>query len=193
LFAVDGIRLSFKPKHKPVKADDRPNFERGQALVRDFMAKDVVTIPADMPLHDASCILSQHGITGAPVVKAAVEPSGRAEVIGMLSQTDLLYRAAGTARVPLKTKGASATIRYSANTQLMRKALADNVRSAMSCNVVKISPSATVQQAAADLLRHKVSRFPVVDHRGALVGIISTTDIMELVTKDPEGCFLLIP
>jgi CBS domain-containing protein len=157
------------------------------------MAKDVVTIPADLPLHEASCILTQHAITGAPVVRDAVEPNKRAEVIGMLSQTDLLYRMAGTARVPLKTKGASATIRYSANTELMRKALADNVRSAMSLDVVKISPSASIQEAAARLLRHKVSRLPVVDEAGALVGIITTSDIMELVTKDPEGCFLLSP
>jgi CBS-domain-containing membrane protein len=165
--------------------------ERGRKLVQNYMTKDVVTIPADLPLHDASCILSQHGITGAPVVKGAIEPNKGAEVVGMLSQTDLLYRAAGTARVPLKTKGASATIRYTANTELMRKALADNVRSAMSTDVIKISPSATIQEAAARLLRHKVSRLPVIDGRGELVGMISTTDIMEIVTKDPEGCFLL--
>jgi CBS domain-containing protein len=160
------------------------------ALVEQYMSKNVVTVAADMSLNEASCILSQHGITGAPVVRAAVEPHQNVEVIGMLSQTDLLYRAAGTARVPLITSGASTT-RYQRNTERMRKCVADNVFSAMSEKIIKIKPSATIAEAAEKLLRHKVSRLPVLNARGDLVGIISTTDVMEVVTKDPEGCGLL--
>jgi CBS domain-containing protein len=160
------------------------------ALVEQYMSKNVVTVAADMSLNEASCILSQHGITGAPVVRAAVEPHQNVEVIGMLSQTDLLYRAAGTARVPLITSGASTT-RYQRNTERMRKCVADNVFSAMSEKIIKIKPSATIAEAAEKLLRYKVSRLPVLNARGDLVGIISTTDVMEVVTKDPEGCGLL--
>lgn len=108
----------------------------------------------------------------------------------MLSQTDLLYQAAGTGRVPLVTNGASTT-RYQRNTELMRKCVANNVISAMSEDIVKIAPSATIAEAAEKLLRYKVSRLPVIDAGGDLVGIISTSDVMEVVAKDPEGCGLL--
>ena len=50
------------------------------ALVSSYMSKTVVTVAADMSLSEASCILSQHGITGAPVVRAAVEPHQNVEV-----------------------------------------------------------------------------------------------------------------
>jgi CBS domain-containing protein len=196
--AVESLRLGFTrwkspgaalPVNNALNFGTRPSFSR-TALVEQYMSKNVVTVAADMSLNEASCILSQHGITGAPVVRAAVEPHQNVEVIGMLSQTDLLYRAAGTARVPLITSGASTT-RYQRNTERMRKCVADNVFCAMSENIVKIKPSATIAEAAEKLLRHKVSRLPVLDARGDLVGIISTTDVMEVVTKDPEGCGLL--
>jgi len=200
---VESLRLAFLSRPKSpgptLPANNALNFGtfgRGvsgaspTALVSSYMSKTVVTVAADMSLSEASCILSQHGITGAPVVRAAVEPHQNVEVIGMLSQTDLLYQAAGTGRVPLVTNGASTT-RYQRNTELMRKCVADNVISAMSEDIVKIAPSATIAEAAEKLLRYKVSRLPVIDAGGGLVGIISTSDVMELVAKDPEGCGLL--
>ena len=47
--------------------------------------------------------------------------------------------------------------------EVLRKALAGDVASAMTTPVVSIAPRATIQEAAALLLRHHVSRLPVVD------------------------------
>ena len=146
------------------------------------MTTKVVTFSPTMALHEASCSLVEVGITGAPVIE-------NGKVIGMLSQTDLLYKAAGKASIPITTAGA-ATMRYAANTRKMRKALAGDCRDAMSVDVIEISESATIQEAAALLLKHRVSRLPVVDASKSLVGIISTTDVMQLVVSDPDGCGL---
>ena len=73
------------------------------ARVQEHMTTEVITLEPSMPLKEASCLLVQHGITGAPVVERT---GGRVKVIGMLSQTDLLYKAAGRGSIPLKTRGA---------------------------------------------------------------------------------------
>ena len=72
----------------------------------------------------------------------------------------------------------------------MRKALASDCRSAMSDKVVLIENGTTVQDAASLLLKHQVSRLPVVDSLQSLVGIITTTDIMQIVVADADGYLL---
>lgn len=148
------------------------------------MSRKVVSLTDDMPIQKASCYLAEHGITGAPVVSPDT-----GVLQGMLSQTDLLYKAAGKARVPLNTKGlATATARYASNTVRLRKASADSVAYAMSTPVVSVSPQTSMQEAAALLLRHHVSRLPVTGNDGKLLGILTTTDVMNAVVTDPDGC-----
>jgi CBS domain-containing protein len=157
--------------------------------VSEHMSTNVITVRDDLPLRSASCFLVEHSISGAPVVNRETN-----KLVGMLSQTDLLYQAAGKARVPLNgvPNGMTATERYASNTLRMRKALAGDVASAMTTPVVSIAPRATIQEAAALLLRHHVSRLPVVDDDDKLVGIISTTDVMHLVTSHPDGCEIFL-
>ena len=64
------------------------------ASVSDVMATKLVTLSPDMALHRASCLLREHSVSGAPVVENGA-------VVGMLSQTDMLYKAAGKTGVPL--------------------------------------------------------------------------------------------
>jgi CBS domain-containing membrane protein len=163
-------------------ASTSPNIAKER--VEEYMSRDVVSLTDDMPIEQASCYLSEHKITGAPVVS---RDTGVLE--GMLSQTDLLYKAAGKARVPLNTKGlATSTARYASNTMKLRKAGADSVAYAMTTPVVSVSPQTSMQEAAALLLRHHVSRLPVTGDDGKLVGILTTTDVMSAVTSDPDGC-----
>ena len=161
-----------------------PSHAARRERVEEYMSRDVVSLTDDMPIEQASCYLSEHKITGAPVVS---RDTGVLE--GMLSQTDLLYKAAGKARVPLNTKGlATSTARYASNTMKLRKAGADSVAYAMTSPVVSVSPQTSMQEAAALLLRHHVSRLPVTGDDGKLVGILTTTDVMSAVTSDPDGC-----
>ena len=74
------------------------------------------------------------------------------------------------------------------NTVRLRKASADSVAYAMSTPVVSVSPQTSMQEAAALLLRHHVSRLPVTGNDGKLLGILTTTDVMNAVVTDPDGC-----
>jgi acetoin utilization protein AcuB len=52
------------------------------------------------------------------------------------------------------------------------------VQSAMTNEVITASPDMPIEEAARLLLRHKIGGLPVID-RGEIVGIISTTDILQ--------------
>lgn len=54
-------------------------------LARDIMSSDVIAVPADLDLRDLAKLFLEKGITGAPVV------DGGGELVGVISQTDLIY------------------------------------------------------------------------------------------------------
>lgn len=63
----------------------------------------------------------------------------------------------------------------------------------MTTNVVTIDEDATAQEAAAVMLRHRISALPVVNRTGKLVGIVSEGDLMrraELGTERERSWWL---
>jgi CBS domain-containing protein len=63
----------------------------------------------------------------------------------------------------------------------------------MTTNVVTVDADATTQEAAAVMLRHRISALPVVDRAGKLVGIVSEGDLMrraELGTERERSWWL---
>ncbi len=52
------------------------------------------------------------------------------------------------------------------------------VRERMTKPVITISPDTPIQEALAQMRREKIRRFPVVDERGKLVGIVSEKDVL---------------
>jgi CBS-domain-containing membrane protein len=53
---------------------------------QDIMTRDVVTVGPDTSIPEIATILVKKHITGVPVL------TGRGEIIGMVSQSDLLHR-----------------------------------------------------------------------------------------------------
>lgn len=66
------------------------------------------------------------------------------------------------------------------------------VESLMSARLTTVTPDTSMQDAASLLIERKISRLPVVDRSGSLVGLLSTSDVMDVVAncvKDEEtGC-----
>ncbi len=58
------------------------------------------------------------------------------------------------------------------------------IRDCMKRNVISISTSATIGQAAARLAARRIGMLPVVDQDGRLVGILQMSDLLELVMPD---------
>jgi acetoin utilization protein AcuB len=53
----------------------------------------------------------------------------------------------------------------------------------MTKDPVTISEEDTVEEAAVVMLRHKISRMPVMSERGELVGIVTDTDVFKVLVS----------
>lgn len=132
-------------------------------LVRDVMTRDPQTVHPDDHLLDAAGRMQAAGVRHLPVV------NGNGEVIGMLSDRDV-RSAVGDPRRALRSEG-------EIKLELMQ------VRDVMS------SPAITVREdeSCADVARHfanlRVGSVPVLDHSGALVGILSYIDIVRVLAE----------
>jgi len=53
----------------------------------------------------------------------------------------------------------------------------------MAKKLITFTPDTDIQQAAATMLRHKISGAPVLNNRGELVGILSEVDCLKLMVE----------
>jgi len=118
--------------------------------VADWMSRHVVTAEAGEPIQKIYTLIMESGFTAFPVVS-------RKQLVGIVSRHDLLR--AGR----------------------VRKALANparvEVESVMTREVVTVAPGTPSAEAAALLVKHDISRMPVLDDR-KIVGIIDRHDLL---------------
>jgi len=152
------------------------NVFQSPACVGDFMAKDVLVLEADDRLQDAAQVLVAKRVRGAPVVDGKDR-----QLVGVLSQVDFLYRTAGY-RTAGKSSGARSE-RIGEKAKQWKKIEAETVREAMTPNPITVTPETSMKEAANILVSKKLGRLIVVDDEGCLVGLLSCTDMMDLVVQ----------
>ena len=138
--------------------------------VKEIMTRDVVTIGPEADLRDVARILVDSGISGIPVCGA------RRELLGVISEGDILLKEGG----PTKSRRG-----FGRTDGSDRKANATKVGDAMTSPVVTISPYASVAEAARTMAERGIKRLPVV-RNGALVGIVSRTDLVRAFVRSDE-------
>jgi CBS domain-containing protein len=145
--------------------------------VHDAMTPSVVVVAPSDTVHEAAGVLAESGISGAPVVEGD-------ELVGMLTESDIL-------RVfsPPPSGRRSLSVLDLLTNRIVPAAggRGPTVRDAMTTQVSRISPAATVWDAAAEIQRRGVKRLPVVDEDGRLVGIISRADIVRVMGRDDQA------
>jgi CBS domain-containing protein len=140
--------------------------------VRSVMTEKVVSATRDMSIHEAARLLSEHKITGMPVI------SEDNRVIGVISEVDILS--------PEGTKKENAVdklLRALRGRLGTKRPDAERVEDSMNAPPVTTLADADVKEVAAVLDMHRIKRLPVVDHDGKLVGIISRGDIIRAMGK----------
>jgi CBS domain-containing protein len=144
----------------------------------DVMTTEVVSVDPDMSVQALAMLLSERGISGAPVVDADNR------VVGIVSEGDVLHRVeTGTERRP---EGRAVRRRswwlegIASDRELARdyvKSHARTVRDVMTRNVVAVSDTTELADIAMLLETKKIKRVPVV-RDGKLVGIVSRANLV---------------
>lgn len=159
-------------------ADDESN------LVADHMTADVLTFRVDDPVPDAVRRMVERGVDGAPVVDE------RGRLVGMLSASDVMVQDAHLHLptivtlfgVSVEMPGAAA--RYDHD---IRRALASTVGELMVPDPIVIRSDASMTDAATAMHDADVSRLPVVDDLGNVIGIVARGDVLRsLVGAAPD-------
>lgn len=141
----------------------------------EMMTEDVITVSPATSVREIAALLVRHRISGVPVVTLG------GKVIGIVSQSDLLYRAAAGG----EPKGQWWLDFFVDPDRIAReyaKGHGQKAHDVMSRPVVSVADEADIAEVAGVLSAHGVKRLPVI-RDGNLVGIITRTDVMRALGK----------
>lgn len=136
---------------------------RKRTPVSEIMSKDVIALNKTDNLETAESLFKKHKIRHIPVV------SGDA-IIGMLSYTDLLRISFADATDELDNEVDTVVYNMFTIEQVMAKSL------------VSVSSQSTIKEVAEILAEKEFHALPVVDNN-VLVGIVTTTDLINYLIK----------
>jgi CBS domain-containing protein len=134
-----GLRDRLTKKVLPTAADRAP--------ISSLMSTEVICVAPDLSIDALKLLLSERGISGAPVVDDLGWP------IGVISRTDVLRCADSASRATLTVENVMMPIAYT------------------------LRDSDSIARAAAVMAIEGVHRLPIVDEDGRVVGILSTIDL----------------
>jgi CBS domain-containing protein len=156
----------------PARQDSEVRHRRWARRVSDVMTTSVVTVDRITPYQEIDRLLTEHRISGMPVLKM-----GR-EVVGVVSEADLLAAEDETSR---RARMADSVGRR----RLVRKQPHASLTAGtmMTAPAITIGPDATIPAAARLMNTHHIRRLPVVDEDGKLVGIVSRRDLLSVFLR----------
>jgi CBS-domain-containing membrane protein len=147
---------------------------------KDIMTEDCVCIGVKESVYDAAEVLLSARVSAAPVVNA------KGEVVGIVSEADLVRRAEiDTATHKnwlsrLMDTGASAAHDFVA-------AQTRRVSDVMTRKVITASEDTTLRELVDLMERHTIKRIPIV-REDVLVGVVSRADILKaLLSREPDS------
>ena len=157
---------------RPARRGNEVRHRRWARKVSDVMTASVVTVDRITPYQEIDRLLTEHRISGLPVLRM-----GR-EVVGVVSEADLLAAEDETSRRARMTSsiGRRRLLRKQPNVSLTAGTL-------MTAPAVTIGPDATIPAAARLMNTHRIRRLPVVDQDGKLAGIVSRRDLLSVFLR----------
>lgn len=150
-----------------------------EILARDIMTKDIVTLGADQTVTEAAKILSEHRISGAPVV------DDEGNLLGIVSESDLIIQDVKL-HFPHYIQFLDSYIYVGSLAKFeatLKKAVAAKVKEIMTPDVTTTTPDASIQDVATLMVRQDIHLLPIMkDSR--LVGVVSKGDIVRSLGRD---------
>ncbi len=144
-------------------------------LAAEVMTREVISVKADVDLHEAGRLLLTHKISGVPVV------DDQNHVTGIITQTDLLTMAG----IPRGHVFNDMVMKYILAKPTPHHRAGRTVKDVMSGHVITVGPGTTVKKIATILDKKGITRVPVVDNENRLIGIVSRGDIVRVLCEKP--------
>lgn len=131
-------------------------------LVGNWMSKDPVTVKPGTSMMRASKVMKDKHVRGLSVV------DGSGVLLGIVTDRDV--------------KEASPSKATTLDVHELYYLLSEiKVEDIMTTNLVTITADESVEKAAVLMMEHKVGGLPVVDEGGRLIGIITQTDVFDVI------------
>ena len=149
--------------------------------VHELMSTDVLSFTPEENVRQAMKALLVRGYDAGPVL------DGDDRVVGVLSTGDLIV-AESSLHLPFVINILGATIPLPRQQERFEedldKALGATVGEVMADDPVTCGPDTTVEEATTLMHDHNVSRLPVVDDDGRLVGLLARGDVVRAIIAD---------
>lgn len=146
---------------------------------KEIMTSPVFTVSPDTPVAQIARLLCEKHISGVPVV----DDTGK--VVGIVAEIDLIKRHARV-HFPIYLPFLDSLIflesprRYQED---VRRALGTTAEEIMTQPVNTAAPDTDIEEIATLMVDERANPIPILDAKGALVGIVSHTDIVRLVEQ----------
>ncbi len=151
-----------------------PHHRRYARRVRDVMTTSVITVDRITPYKEIARLLTEHRISGLPVLMM-----GR-HVAGVVTEGDLIAVEDKPAR---QARAAAASGQRHWVLARRPSPVALVAGDLMTSPPVTIHPDATIPGAARVMNANHVRRLPVVDEDGKLIGIVSRRDLLSVFLR----------
>lgn len=148
--------------------------------VKEIMEKDIKTIGPDESVKTLADRFIKEKIGGLPVV------DDKGDMVGIVTEADLIVQ---DARIHFPTyihllDGfiylPSSVTRFDRE---FKKALGATVKDIMTMEVITATEDQTVEDAATLMMDKGISRVPIVNKSGKLLGIVTKRDIVRVISK----------
>ncbi len=147
-----------------------------EARVREIMEREIITVQADDGIGEALRLMIENRVSAMPVVDA------KDRCTGVLSITDIvgLVRDHAFGHIePDEFVRIASTLAESPDGEYKGRKVDD----LMSKDLVSVDPESSVVDAAREMVRSRVHRLVVVDDHGRAIGVVSTLDLLEVLSK----------
>jgi CBS-domain-containing membrane protein len=150
---------------------------------KDILTERVLSVTPDTPVAHVARLLREKHISGVPVLNQ----QGR--IVGIVTEIDLIKRHARI-HMPIYLPILDSPIfledprRYQED---VRRVLGTTAEEIMTRKVRTASPETSVEDLATMMVEERANPIPIIDAEGALVGIVSHTDVVHLVEMAEES------
>ncbi len=121
--------------------------------------KEVYSVSADTTVHDAARYLREHQVRAAGVLDAA------GKLVGVVSQSDISDKVAAENKCPAWMR----------------------VSEIMTTHLITVAPDMPVEECLRRMEKHGIYHLLVVEETGGFRGMISVTDLLQLIASDQKA------